>query len=71
VFSFSVLFFYLFLFTRVCAWALFGPFFSADPLLVCDENKLKVIRTEARKFFLAPEMQLNLTRTTIKARTSF
>jgi hypothetical protein len=43
--------------------------FSADPLLVCDEKKLKVIRTDARKFFLAPEMQLNLTRTTIKART--
>jgi hypothetical protein len=40
----------------------------ADPLLVCDENKLKVIRTDARKFLFAPEIQLNLTRTTIKAR---
>ena len=39
-----------------------------DPTAVCKENTLKVIRTDARKFYTAPEIRFALTRTGIKVR---
>ncbi len=41
-----------------------------DPTAVCKENTLKVIRTDARKFYTAPEIRFALTRTGIKVRAT-
>jgi hypothetical protein len=39
---------------------------SEDALAVCKENVLKVIKTDARKFYLNSEVKLTLSRTGIK-----